>query len=114
MKQLLVSVGLMAFLYSSSQTTHSVSVAINQPEDCTLNVIEEAIHIYPNPASQFITIEMDVIRLGLFDMSGKAVQFSYDDQNKIMDVRSVDDGIYLLRILSDGEERIVKIKISNR
>ena len=65
-----------------------------------------AINIYPNPSSDFITIQFDdvlannLVDLTIYDALGRRVSAPVQSTNQsmIIDVRNVDSGIYFLSI----------------
>ena len=78
--------------------------------DYSDNNDENNILIYPNPAEDFLHIEtknnINISRLSFYAMNGKKIKEEVSS-NKI-DVSSMPSGIYLLKILTNSNEEIVK------
>lgn len=75
-------------------------------DDCAgLEEIENNYYVYPNPTSDYILIDGEVtedIDVNLLDLQGKSVDITeIQKENKIIDVRNVTPGIYLLVIISN-------------
>ncbi|MBN1598644.1 MAG: T9SS type A sorting domain-containing protein [Bacteroidales bacterium] len=74
------------------------------------NHVSNNIRIYPNPADNFVTIEIngELSNIQIFDVTGNVISEMYTTKNAvILDARSFSKGIYLIRI-STGMESIVK------
>ncbi len=70
---------------------------------------ENLIQIYPNPASDFITISDKFDFLSIYDMSGKIIMVTTDN---IIDVRDFQNGIYIVKIETENQINTTKfIKI---
>jgi hypothetical protein len=80
-------------LYTYNATWQSLNVG-NHP-------VKPNVKVYPNPTSDFITIEntaTDQIQaLYLLDYSGKLIK-KFDPKNSILNLRDLSTGIYLLQI----------------
>lgn len=74
------------------------------------------ITIAPNPANDFVTIDLDkhAAHLNLFDITGKSVyeQTSVSGEHKI-DVSALKNGVYYTTIRSEGFQRTAKIVVSH-
>ena len=84
--------------FSGTGTTNTLSV----------NNLEENLdstRIYPNPAKNSITIATDVKTVTVFDVFGKRVLQS--NQNKV-DISGLQSGMYLLEIITDKDNKLVK------
>ena len=62
--------------------------------------------IYPNPASDFITIELNEAiptKLNIFSLDGRLLRDYYFSNNKfVLDVSNLTPGTYLLRLSNDN------------
>jgi len=71
---------------------------------------EKNILIYPNPAEDFLHIEtknnIDISRLSFYAMNGKKIK-EEGSSNKI-DVSSMPSGVYLLKIQTNSNEKVIK------
>jgi len=91
-------------------------------EDCdgedstvnTINFLEKQYHIYPNPFSDEIYIELKSIQsasITIKTLTGQRVMTNDISQNGIIDLSSLEAGIYLLIFQTDNStitEKIVK------
>jgi len=70
--------------------------------------LKAAFKIFPNPASDFISIETDVSikQVRLFDLQGKLI-LQQQSESKLLNVGFLKNGIYLLEINSE-EGKVVK------
>lgn len=69
--------------------------------DCSPNEInnlenESPIYIYPNPASENIHISQNYKQIEIFDLSGKQV-FESSENNAIVSIRNIPNGLYILK-----------------
>ena len=98
-----------SFIFHNLNKTNS----INDPNNSKL----ENITIYPNPASDFINIDlkdMEDTRAIIYNKSGQIVKtFDHDEIDKDLDVSDLIDGIYYVKVLDDkgviyGYEKLIK------
>jgi hypothetical protein len=94
-----------AMLYYSAQSPNAV---INPKSPLGL-------HIFPNPASDYITVQMknngNKGHYEIFNLLGKKVLSGNFTDGKKIPVQSLKSGIYLCRFTSGGKSRSVKLKI---
>ncbi|MBE6343655.1 MAG: T9SS type A sorting domain-containing protein, partial [Lentimicrobiaceae bacterium] len=85
------------------EATQNTNLTANfEYTDAITEIDEDSFTIYPNPASDFITIETlnalesDVV---IYDLTGKIIirKFLHSGDNKI-DVRNINSGIYVISI----------------
>ncbi len=76
-----------------------------------LQEINNDISIYPNPTQGNLNIENGSLsEVYLYDLSGKLIRFEESQENKIVwDLSDLDNGVYLLISVSNGEIRKQKI-----
>ncbi len=75
----------------------------------TLDIVEQLIKmdvlLYPNPASQIVTIKTNdnivITSVEVYDISGKKIGMELSNENSL-DVSNLADGIYLLNIFSES------------
>jgi expansin (peptidoglycan-binding protein) len=102
--------------FSSSCNTLSVDSAI----DTTLNIQE--IQLSPNPAKTDLTINYSLLKsatvtITIYDMLGKEMkkteeqQYAGDNQ-KILNIENLENGIYLLKLIVDKEQQTKKFIIN--
>ena len=102
---------------SFSQTTHQVTVAVNQPAVCTVVSVEkkngEEISVYPNPAREFIFFNglQDDTKVQILDHIGRRLsEHSLDShQNTGINVGPLPRGIYYVRIRNERRSSQSKI-----
>ena len=79
----------------------------------TVDGLENSIKIFPNPTSDFITIDQadigDIIEVMILDISGRMIK-NVSAHLKTIDVSNLESGHYLLRLIT--EEGIVSKKFS--
>lgn len=74
------------------------------------NVDELNVIVYPNPAKDYITVKGEYNTLSIVDITGKVVKTVTGQSN--IDVNDLNNGIYILNIVSDGTTKTQKIMIS--
>lgn len=79
------------------------------------NQNQEGMKIYPNPASQQVTVIGDFkngYRLLLFDVTGKQIKnYSLIEKNTTIDISAIIDGFYLYRIVDEKQNAVESGKI---
>lgn len=86
---------------------------------CIVGIAENEIpnlEIYPNPASDILTFEnpeQELFSISLFDMTGKLVTFFRINSSKPVDVSYIKQGIYLLHIVDDRNNKTIKKLVIN-
>lgn len=91
-------------------------IVVYQPESTGLEKLyNQGLHIYPNPASGIVTIELEKaadFTAQLFDMKGKAIQqHSTRNDHLAMDVSELPAGLYILSVESDGKRMVKKLQV---
>ena len=72
------------------------------------------IKLYPNPASSYITIEAPKGKIEICDILGKKLS-SYNKGSNNIDINTepFDNGVYLIRFISDNNEtKVIKFIIN--
>ncbi|HEY0653975.1 MAG TPA: T9SS type A sorting domain-containing protein [Chryseosolibacter sp.] len=102
--------------YCFSQTTHAVTVAVNQPPVCTVVSLEKTVteppSVYPNPAREVIQVSANAKNpiIEIFDALGRRVyRRAFVDERNTINVNEFNRGIYRLAILTQTEIHHVKI-----
>ena len=76
-------------------------------------LINNRLNIYPNPASNYINIDMDnITEIYIVDMSGKTVLIENIDNNTI-DVSKLNNGIYTIKVITCKNIYSTQIIINN-
>jgi hypothetical protein len=105
---------------SSSAINKSLTFYSSGVSGLNTNSISKETKIYPNPATDKLTIELPankVYQLTLSDMTGKAIlssdkgDISITGNIAVANVSSLSKGIYLLEIISNGEKGVKKIVV---
>lgn len=111
----LLALILLVSIYGYSQNTHSVGVAINQPEGCIsalgLN-IHEKVKVWPNPAGSTITLELPyaTAEIQIIDATGKMVfSSSWDESKPAIDVSHLPAGLYHINVSHEAGAKKLKI-----
>ncbi|WP_343790604.1 T9SS type A sorting domain-containing protein, partial [Wandonia haliotis] len=92
------------------------------PVQSSCEATEDILHVYPNPASDELFVEIAVkeslgsVRIGLYDMSGKRVYAQGTELVKgqtLVQLHNlgVSRGVYLLRIDSEKEHTLKPVKV---
>ena len=78
----------------------------------TKDIGESSFAIYPNPASDFITLKIDDAipqQMTLTSISGKQFRISVDQNSQTANIREIPAGIYVVQVtLTDGRKLIEK------
>ena len=77
----------------------------------TENLALNSMSIYPNPATDFVTItsEQPIDEVECFDFLGKKVEIVFDLNNNQVNVSSLSEGVYFLKISAHKNQQIVKL-----
>ncbi|MEZ4775758.1 MAG: T9SS type A sorting domain-containing protein [Bacteroidia bacterium] len=91
-------------------------IVVYQPESTGLdNLYNQGLHIYPNPTSGIVTIELEksaAFTVDLFDMKGKAIhRLSTRNDHLVMDVSELPAGLYILSVESEGRRMVKKLQV---
>ena len=76
------------------------------------NVERANISIYPNPTTDFVTLEgfNNISKISVYDLSGRMLKtISTLNDNQVIDFRTYSKGIYMLKI--NSEEGITTFKL---
>lgn len=117
MKQLFIVFTVLLSLTIAAQTTHSVSVAINQGAECPVPLdIEEPVSfdVFPNPVNGILSIqtEFEKAEISIYSLSGDLVKSFYlKAKQRDLDLNDLSSGIYILTVHADGNLLSQKIKI---
>ncbi|MDX5319710.1 MAG: T9SS type A sorting domain-containing protein, partial [Bacteroidota bacterium] len=79
--------------------------------------IQVIARVYPNPSSDYITVETNETpeTLSLFDMNGKEiVRVNPESSSAQLDVRGIESGVYLLVMTLDGKQYQNRVVIQHR
>ena len=91
---------------------HQISLSVTEQDTQT-----EVVKVYPNPARQFVTLELGTpssTMVQLFDMIGQLVmekQFPNKGLRHDIDLTLLPKGVYLLNISSNSNSRILKLLV---
>jgi hypothetical protein len=74
------------------------------------------LQIYPNPARDYFIVEVDDIvvdRYELFDLNGKLLiqRDPVSDGREVLETGTLNPGVYILKVISDGERLTGRIVI---
>ncbi len=73
---------------------------------------ETSINMYPNPATDQVTLEANsrIKQVSIFDLTGKKVLSSLADDSKVVvNINSLENGIYLVRLETEHGTRVEKL-----
>lgn len=100
-----------------AQTTHQVTVAINQGVDCTSPLAldeSDLFSVFPNPVEFSFTIQSPIreAEIQLMDLNGRNVRSKKMLNGKLeMEVADLPKGIYIIYFLHESGSDHIKIKI---
>ena len=102
-------------------TSITEPVTIYSPSTGLANVIKTSIIISPNPATEFVAVQLsglqnEDVQLELIDLQGKIIQSDKIVQGSTItyfDVRKLYDGFYFLKVMGKNFSKIEKVKISH-
>ena len=102
-------------------TSITEPVTIYSPSTGLANVIKTSIIISPNPATEFVAVQLsglqnEDVQLELIDLQGKVIQSDKIVQGSTItyfDVRKLYDGFYFIKVMGKNFSKIEKIKISH-
>src|SRR5690554_4341645 len=107
-------------LLNGSAQTKSMNVSGESP---TLNEVLYKINVYPNPTVEFTSLSWEIYdelqnaEFRVFDLQGQEVMFGAIEENKsekALDVRSLDNGVYILAIFNNGEQKLNQKFVVNK
>src|SRR5690554_2839941 len=107
-------------LLNGSAQTKSMNVSGESP---TLNEVLYKINVYPNPTVEFTSLSWEIYdelqnaEFRVFDLQGQEVMFGVIEENKsekALDVRSLDNGVYILAIFNNGEQKLNQKFVVNK
>ena len=103
-------------LYEEEKTSVAVAKTYRQGENIVEHNNELNCNIYPNPASDILTIatELRVEEIAIYDIYGRAVRQQVNETTgqQVVDVADLENGIYFINIKTD-KGNIVKRFIKN-
>jgi hypothetical protein len=100
----------------SSDTSEILDVIVSIPE-----VQDDAVMIFPNPASDWVIIrtiakESGKIRIRLLSIDGRLVReeqfFSNANGDHILDLNHLKEGLYLMQLQTRHKNRVIKLQIN--
>jgi hypothetical protein len=102
-------------------TSITEPVTTYSPSTGLANVIKTSIIISPNPATEFVAVQLsglqnEDVQLELIDLQGKIIQSDKIVQGSTItyfDVRKLYDGFYFIKVMGKNFSKIEKIKISH-
>jgi polyhydroxybutyrate depolymerase len=67
--------------------------------------------IYPNPASNSVTIGIENANVSIFDITGKLVLNISDSNNQTIDISTLSEGMYIVKINDNGKISEQKLQV---
>ncbi len=96
--------------YNTSTVTIQVSPCTGMAQTSNLN---SQISVYPNPNNGAFTVELNnglTKTIEVFDMMGRSISINSSDEDKVnINISSLSNGIYYIKIFSDSFIKVVKI-----
>src|SRR5690554_5051164 len=106
-----------SYTVQTSQDCYDETVLIIDVQDCDYSSIKEEslnnISLYPNPTNGLLHIEgiaQDAYTLSIKDLNGRIVkeEKAYS-ANTSIDISGIQNGVYLVHILKNNSERVIRI-----
>ena len=90
----------------------TINVVPNKPSSIEVIRLQEMkIQIFPNPASNLITVKTKLPQINISDITGKTIRtFEVNNGEKILDISSIENGIYFI---NDGKNRGLKLIVQH-
>jgi hypothetical protein len=90
-----------------------VAVTVTIDDQTGIEEVNGSIRVYPNPANEFVTINTNdaQAQASLFDASGRLVKTVPAGMNAQVSVAELNSGIYLLQVVSNKGNHIVKLVV---
>ena len=91
----------------------------------TISAIENKIKVFPNPATNFLTVQYNLqnnalVKIELFDVIGKSAKMLLPPTQQNIDTHKnswhIDDlksGLYFIKLTINGAENIIKLSVNN-
>ena len=78
------------------------------------NDLSTELTIYPNPATEYFTLQTDVpvLRITVNDLTGKQIKLFTADDTNTYDVSDLKKGIYIVRVFGHGDQLIKPMRLS--
>ncbi len=101
---------------ASDQVMTSTSTGLDELRERSspiANIVEtnDDIRVYPNPASGSITVSSNenISQIFVYSISGKLVlEPEFEGNSHVMDITSLDNGIYIIRVVTGNDSEIMK------
>lgn len=105
-------------LIKTSDENSTSDVSFNEITKINIISTNKPFSIYPNPAQEFITIKLDELQCGNFeilDLYGNVVSsFLLSDKEKRIKLNGLKNGVYLIRMTTKNQTFSDKLIITNR
>jgi hypothetical protein len=90
-----------------------MSFVVNTTLNVTVAVTQEKTSVYPNPFNQYLSIEFSGevrdARYSLVDVSGQVIMYGTLNKVNRLDVGTLSNGVYLIRIRNKGQEQVMQL-----
>ncbi len=105
------------FVFHSDSSVNQTGVVVDDflisgTNLATTNFELSKLALYPNPSNGIFTIaagNISIDTIDLYDMTGKKIDFKTNKEQTIIDLSSVSDGVYFVKITSDNQSTTKKI-----
>ena len=78
-----------------------------------VNELEQSLKVYPNPASETLTVEGVMTSVGVYNTLGQClITKPVNTASVQLDLSGLDNGIYFLRVYNNGETAVRKIAVN--
>ena len=75
--------------------------------------LERSLKVYPNPANDRLTVEGEMTSVQVYNTLGQCLITKQVDASSVqIDLSSLDNGIYFLRVSNNGETAVRKVTVN--
>ncbi len=92
------------------KTTNAGGAEIDTETPISKIISDVLLQIFPNPSTQSLTISTEVnqtVKLEIFDITGKLIKYKKICTNQIIDISSLSNGIYIIKIADETNNLFV-------
>ncbi len=97
--------GYIFFDFNTAIITNTIVTTV-ELDDAGLDQQNKAeVGVYPNPSSKeyYLVSDQKINELQVFDQQGKQIRFSYDETQRLLDLKDNTPGIYFMQIILDNQ-----------
>lgn len=102
-----------SYLYDTEPANNNACITISHPVGMA-NFAQNEINIYPNPASEMITVDnMSGETITIFDVMGRLIYQNTTVGLDVINVSTWENGLYLVRLAKEGQVVTRKVMVTH-